>query len=188
MRKKGFILLTALLVFVLGCGGGVNVTRYANPKADISYIKRVAILPLKNFSRDTSAHEKVRDILETELLAQGLFDVVDNGQTDYILAEMRINTNNLDIKSLKKIASRLGVQGIITGSVDEFALIQSGGISLPLVTLSLKLIDAQSGIVIWQATGTEKGGGALNRLFGIGEKTLSDVTDILIKKMLKTLG
>ncbi|MDL1970310.1 MAG: penicillin-binding protein activator LpoB [Candidatus Desulfofervidaceae bacterium] len=187
MKKLGSIFFITFFLLV-GCGGGLKLTRYSNPKANVAFIKRVAVLPLRNFSRDNMAHEKVRDILETELLSLQIFEVVDKGETDHALEELRISPTNIDAKSLKKLASRLGVQAVLTGAVDEYTLVQTGGISLPLVTISLKLIDAQSGGVIWQVTGTEKGGGALNRLFGIGEKTLSDVTQILIQRMLKTLS
>jgi len=185
--KKQWVIFFFTLCLLVSCGRGIRLSRYFNPKANISYIKRIAILPLQNFSRDNMAHEKVRDILETELLALNIFEVVDKGETDHVIEEMRISPVNIDAKSLKKLASRLGVQAVLTGAVDEYTLVQTGGISLPLVTISLKLIDAQSGSVIWLVTGTEKGGGALNRLFGIGEKTLSDVTQILVKRMLETL-
>ena len=88
---------------------------------------------------------------------------------------------------LKKISQRLHVQAFLTGAVDEYKTEQSGGISLPFVAVSLKLIDGKSAKVIWQITASEKGGGALTRLFGVGEKSLIEVSHILIRKCLKKL-
>jgi len=162
---------------------------YLHPTADISYIKRVAILPLQNFSRDNMANERIRDILETEILKLHLFDVVERGQVDTILREFRIRDfADITPNVLKKIGQRLGIQAVFMGAVDEYKVEQAGGISLPIVSVSLRLIDIQSGKVIWQISASEKGGGALTRLFGVGQKSLSEVSHILIKKCLKTLS
>lgn len=184
--KGRLIVLWLLSIGMLSCGGGF--TRwYLNPKADVSYVKRVAVFPLLNHSRDNLAHEKVRDILETELLITQRFEVVDRGEVDRVMREMRIRgAREISPRILMKAASRLGVHAVIMGAVEEYAP-QTGGGSVPVVTLSLKLLDAQSAKVIWQATGTEKGGGALNRLFGIGEKSVDEVAQILIRRLLRTL-
>ncbi len=183
---KKFIPLS-ILIFVLACGRGLHY--YINPKANLSYIKRVAILPLQNFTRDNLAHEKIRDILETELLRLGIFEVVDRGEIDATLRELRVRSpSEIDPKIIKRISQKLLVQAIFTGSVDEYRREQSGGLSLPIVTISLKLIDTQSGKVIWQITASEKGGGALTRLFGVGERSLTEVSHILIRRCLKTLS
>ena len=84
MRK---IAILSMWLFILACGG---LRYYTNPAADLSYIKRVAILPLHNFTRDNLAHEKIRDILETELLKLGEFEVVDRGEVDAVLKELRL--------------------------------------------------------------------------------------------------
>ncbi|MDL1956104.1 MAG: CsgG/HfaB family protein [Candidatus Desulfofervidus auxilii] len=179
--------LIILLLVLLGCGSGVRY--YLHPTADISYVKRVAILPLHNFSRDNLAHERIRDVFETELLKLELFEVVDRGEVDAVLRELRIREpSEITPALIKKIGQRLSVQAVFTGSVDEYKTEQSGGISLAIVAISLKLIDVQSGKVIWQVSASEKGGGILNRLFGIGEKSLTEVSYTLIQKCLKTLS
>ena len=182
MRK---IAILSMWLFILACGG---LRYYTNPAADLSYIKRVAILPLHNFTRDNLAHEKIRDILETELLKLGEFEVVDRGEVDAVLKELRLRSpSDISPVMLKKISQRLHVQAFLTGAVDEYKTEQSGGISLPFVAVSLKLIDGKSAKVLWQITASEKGGGALTRLFGVGEKSLIEVSHILIRKCLKKL-
>jgi hypothetical protein len=183
--KKIIISLMALSL-LLSCGPGLRY--YTNPAADLSYIKRVAILPLHNFTRADLAHEKIRDILETELLQLEAFEVVDRGAVDAILRELRITSpSDISPSILKKISQELNVQAILTGAVDEYETERSGNISLAFVAVSLKLIDAKSAEVIWQITASEKGGGALTRLFGVGEKSLVEVGHILIIRCLKTL-
>ena len=174
------------LTLLLSCGPGLRY--YTNPAADLSYIKRVAILPLHNFTRADLAHEKIRDILETELLQLEIFDVVDRGAMDAVLRELRIKSpSDISPSILKKISQELNVQAILTGAVDEYETERSGNISLAFVAVSLKLIDAKSAKVIWQITTSEKGGGALTRLFGVGEKSLVEVGHILIRRCLETL-
>jgi len=183
--KKIIISLTALSM-LFACGPGMRY--YTNPAADLSYIKRVAILPLHNFTKADLAHEKIRDILETELLQLEAFEVVDRGEVDAVLRELRI-TSSSDISPsiLKKISQKLNVQAVLTGAVDEYETERSGNISLSFVAVSLKLIDAKSAEVIWQISSSEKGGGVLTRLFGVGEKSLLEVGHILIRRCLKTL-
>ncbi len=179
----------AVIFALLFCScSGAAVRWYVNPRADISYIKKVAVFPLLNHSRDNLAHEKVRDIVETELLIMGEFELVDRGEVDRLMREMRIKgPGQITPRILMKMASRLGVQGVITGAVEEFSTIRTGGGAMPVVSLSLKLLDGQSAKVIWQATGTERGGGVLTRLFGVGEKSLNEVAQILVRRLLKTL-
>ena len=175
-----------ILSLLLACGPGLHY--YTNPAADLSYIKRVAILPLHNFTRADLAHEKIRDILETELLQLEVFEVVDRGEVDAVLRELRIKSPpEISPPMLKKISQKLNVQAILTGAVDEYETQRSGNVSLSFVAVSLKLIDAKSAKVIWQITSSEKGGGALTRLFGVGEKSLLEVGHILIRRCLKTL-
>jgi len=175
-----------LLSLLSACAPGLHY--YANPAANLSYIKRVAILPLYNYTKAPMAHEKMRDILETELLQLEVFEVVDRGEVDTVLRELRIQSpSEISPSTLKRISQKLNVQAVLTGAVDEYRTERSGSISLPFVTVSLKLIDAKSAKVIWQITASEKGGGVLARLFGVGEKSLIEVSHILIKKCLKTL-
>ena len=183
---KKIILTLMVLSMLFACGPGMRY--YTNPAADLSYIKRVAILPLHNFTRSDLAHEKIRDVLETELLQLEVFEVIDRGEVDAVLRELRINSPSAVSPSmLKKISQELNVQAVLTGAVDEYETERSGNISLAFVAVSLKLIDAKSAKVIWQITSSEKGGGVLTRLFGVGEKSLLDVGRILIRKCLKTL-
>jgi curli biogenesis system outer membrane secretion channel CsgG len=183
---KKIITPLMILSLLLACGPGLRY--YTNPAADLSYLKRVAILPLHNFTRDDLAHEKIRDILETELLQLEVFEVVDRGAVDAVLRELRIKSpSEVSPSILKKISQELNVQSVLTGAVDEYETERSGNISLSFVAVSLKLIDAKSAEVIWQITASEKGGGALTRLFGVGEKSRLEVGHILIKRCLQTL-
>ena len=181
------IIISLMVLFLLfACGPGLRY--YINPAADLSYIKRVAIFPLHNFTRADLAHEKIRDILETELLQLEVFEVVDRGEVDAVLRELRIKSpSEVSPSILKKISQKLNVQAVLTGAVDEYETQRSGNISLSFVAVSLKLIDAKSAKVIWQITSSEKGGGVLTRLFGVGEKSLLEVGHILIRRCLKTL-
>jgi len=183
---KRFIVPLMISFLLLACSPALHY--YANPATDLSYIKRVAILPLHNFTRANLADEKIRDILETELLELGTFQVVDRGEVDAILRELRIKSpSEISPSTLRKISRGLNVQAVMTGSVDEYEIQRSGGISIPFVTVSLKLIDAKSAKVVWQITASEKGGGVMARLFGVGEKSLIEVSHILIRRCVKTL-
>jgi hypothetical protein len=73
------------------------------------------------------------------------------------------------------------------GAVEEYGVSRAGGGTYPEVSLSLKLIDATSYKILWEATDSKKGGTVLDRLLGIGKKSPSDLSVELVKEMFDTL-
>ena len=69
----------------------------------------------------------------------------------------------------------------------EYGVSRSGGDAYPEVSLSVKLVDAKSYEILWEATHSIKGGTVLDRLFGIGKKSPSDLTKELVAEMFDTL-
>ncbi|MBI5903769.1 MAG: hypothetical protein HZB84_09855, partial [Deltaproteobacteria bacterium] len=78
-----FLLLFVLVAVIAGCGGGT--VKYINPSANLSYIKKIAILPFNNFSEDKYAGEKVRSALTIDLMSRHVFDVMEQGEVSKVL-------------------------------------------------------------------------------------------------------
>jgi len=57
----------------------------------------------------------------------------------------------------------------------------------PEVNLTLRLLDAETGTLIWQATGRGSGYSLLDRLFGLAPKNHFQVTLELLERMLRTI-
>ncbi len=160
---------------------------YIHPTADLSYVKTVAIVPLMDLSGQKGADGKVMNVVAIELLRRGV-DVVEFGEVSKVLkSEGYGREPGVISKSMAENAGkRLNVQGFIVGSVQEYGA--SAGRSSDLeVSVSLKLIDAKSYAILWEASHSVKGTGILDRLFGIGRKSTSDLCQEAVVELLDTL-
>ena len=175
------------LIFVGGCGG--SVTRYVNPTANFSYIRKVAVLPFNNLSDDKYAGERIRNSLIVDLMSRGAFDVVEQGEVTKVIGvifrEAGVEEGKavpVDKEALKLIGEKLSVQAVILGSVDEYS--SSGG---NVVSVAMRMLDTSSGIILWQAKATETGKSVWRKLVGIEEIDRSELTRNAVKHILDTL-
>lgn len=184
-KPEGIIWL--FILFVLANCSSVPRS-YIHPTADLTFIKKVAILPFENLTDDKFAGDKVRDVVATEVLSRGFFDVVEQGEVSRVIREVaKGSATALDKETTKRVGVRLEVQAMILGSVQEYGIPRGRGRPQPQVAVSMRMIDVRSSKILWQASFDEKGGGTLHRLFGIGEKSTSEVTRKLAKEMMDTL-
>ncbi len=186
-RYRKFLVLALFLV--ISCARGTSTMRtFVREGVDISYIKRVAVLRFENHTRDKFAAERLRDIVANEILALGVFDVVDKSLVDLVLAE-EIGKKGvaLDKGTIKRIAKRLGVQALILGSVDDYRMESRGSFSYPVVALTLRLVDGRSGEIVWSASASKTGYSFWGRLFGFKPKDVMELSFDLVHAMLKGL-
>lgn len=168
--------------------GDLGGTVYVHPNADLASFERVAVLPLENLSNDRFAAERVRELLNIELAALGLYEVVDSGEVNRVLRQREVvMLDELGPDLLSQLATDLQVQGLILGSVLELSQLRTSTFQAPEVSLSLRLIDAQSGIVAWSVTDARKGLSLQTRLFGVGEKTQTEVIRELVRTLMADL-
>lgn len=182
------ILMLILLISVTGCAS--SVIRYVNPEANFSYIKKVAVLPFNNMSTDKFAGERVRNAITVDLLSRGVFDVMERGEVTKVMGLVfraagfeEGEAVEVDKETLKLLGERLGVQAVILGSVDEY----ESGVGRSVVSLSVRMLDTSSGIVLWQAKSTATGTSAWRSIVGIAEQDRSTLTRNAVKEALDTL-
>jgi hypothetical protein len=88
-----------------------------------------------------------------------------------------------------KVGGILKVQAVITGTVREYGEVRSGTASSNIISVSLQMIETQTGRVVWSASSTEGGVDLWDRLFGGGGRPMNVVTekavDDLISKLFK---
>ncbi len=181
------IVIPFIAVLLLGCSA--KVVRYVNPEANFSYIKKVAVLPFNNFSSDRFAGEKVRTAIMVELLSRGVFDVVEEGEVNKVVGMVLRAAGAFeggvfepDRETIRILGERLGVQAIIIGSVEEY-----GGGREGVVSISARMIDTSSGIVLWQAKAYETSSSAWRKILGIEELDRTVLTTKAVRKLLDTL-
>ncbi len=190
-KYKFYILIISIFLFS-SCVGKRNYVKktFIRENVDISYIKKVAVLTFENHTKHENAGEIVRDIVTTEILAMKIFDTVGKSMVNAVLMDevgQESAESGFDKELLKRIAKRLKVDGLIIGSVDAYGDKRDGMYTYPVVTLTLRLIDGKSGIILWQTSGTETGYSLGERLFGIKAKDINQLTFELVEKLLSTL-
>lgn len=133
---------------------------------------RIALLPLDNLSGVDGASQRMDEVLFVELLGLGSFEVVDPGQVDQAILELRIRrTSMLTREEAESLSRKLSVRALIAGSLLEYGMKApraGSGSVVPSISISLRMIDAGSGSVLWAVTHTRSGDDA-EKVFGLGK-------------------
>ncbi|MBE0598782.1 MAG: hypothetical protein IH614_16120 [Desulfuromonadales bacterium] len=189
-RNIAQLLLASVIVLLLlaGCSARNQTKSFMRKEVDLSYIQNVAVLPFENLGGGAGAAQRTREIIMTQVLASGLFNVVDKGRVDSTLRTEAIEPGTpIDGPTLRRLGQRLETQAFLLGSVEQAADARTGGAVYPEISLTLRLIDAESGSVLWQSSGRGSGYSLMDRLFGVTPKNSFQVTLDLVSKMLVTI-
>lgn len=186
MQKFTLVCCLALMCFFLvGCGGKFTSEEFVRENIDLSSISKIAVLPFKNNTVEKFEGERIRNIVLTQILSLGIADAVDQGIIDSIMAEEVIDARSpIDVISLKRLSQRLGAQAFIMGSVDASEGHSRSGQGYPKLALTLRLVEGQSGTIIWQSSGIWNTETIAGRLFGGAPTDKFKVALKLVRKML----
>jgi hypothetical protein len=180
---------TALVTMVAGCAAkrAAQVT-YHEPTMDFSLVHTVAVLPFANMSTTQTADERVRDVFMTMLQATGQIYVLPTGEVQRGLSRVEMpnptTPSDQDVVSLSKI---LGCDAVITGSVLEYGEARSGSASASYISVSVQMLEAKTGKLVWSAQSTKGGVTAADRMFGGGGQPMNVVTVDAVNQLLDQL-
>lgn len=150
---------------------------FISPKALNKDYLKVAVLPFK--SEVEIAGASVADMVTNELLKTYKYDLIERGQIEQILQEQTFGLQGVTDNSVAmQVGKVLGVQAVIVGTVPEFATRIYRGNELPSVGISFRMIDTESGSIIWTVSKS-----------AISRKVMSTSTfaDRLVKMMIGQL-
>ena len=189
MRKCFLVAFILVIVDILsGCGVKTSSQSFLREDTELGFVQRVAVLPFENHSKDEFAAARARDFTITQGLAMGLFDIVDKGLVDSVLQEEVIEPGApLDESMTKRLGQRLKVQAILLGAVDYAGEGKKGNFAFPELSLTMRLVDADTAVVLWQASGYGSGYCLWKRLFGLAPRDIFQVGLGTIEDMLETL-
>ena len=182
-------LALAFLAQTSGCAGArpAEVT-YHDPNMDFSLLRSVAVLPFENLTSMNTASERVRDVFMTMMQATGSTYVLPPGEVargiDRASVARPTTPTAEEAVNLGKI---LGVDAVITGVIREYGEVRSGSTSAGVISVSLQLIETQTGKVVWSASSTRGGVDAADRLFGGGGRPMDQVTADAVRDLLDRL-
>jgi hypothetical protein len=185
--KAGSILLFVVVTLALtGCASSTGVFREQN--MDFASIRTVAILPLANLSRDTAAADRVRDVFAATLLASGGIYVLPAGEVARGINRVGIaNPTAPSTEEILKLGGVVKADAVITGVLREYGEVRSGSATANVISVSMQMVETQTGRVVWSAATTKGGIGVSERMFGGGGEPLNDVTEKAVNDLINKL-
>ncbi len=188
MRKLLYIgCFTLLAIMLVSCGKKTATESFLREDIDFSFIEKIAVLPFTNNSQDEFAPGRTRDVAITQVLSLGIFDVVEKDLVDSVLYDEAIDPGSaVDPLTMKRMGNRLGVQGFLLGTIDLAGMNRVGSATYPELAVTLRLVEAESGVILWQASGNFSGESLANRLLGTKGDDTYQITVKLIRNLLRT--
>ncbi|RII25943.1 MAG: penicillin-binding protein activator LpoB [Geobacter sp.] len=180
--------MSIAMVSLTGCAAFHPSGTYRNENMDFGSIRTVEVLPFVNLSRDNSAGERVRDVLITALLASGGVYVVPIGEVNRGVVRAAIaNPAAPSAEEIVKLGSFIKADGVITGTLKEYGEVRSGTAVGNVISLSLQLMETQTGKVVWSASTTRGGVSVTDRLFGGGGEPMNTITEKAVDDLINKL-
>jgi hypothetical protein len=171
-----------------GCAWRGDV--YHDPNMDFGSIKTVAVMPILNLSKDQQGADRVRDVLITAVLASREMYPLPVGEVikGISVAGVAYPFSPSPEEAIK-LGKQMKVDAVITGVLREYGEVRAGSTSSDVISLSLQMLEVQTGRVVWSASSTKGGISISDRMFGGGGVPLNDITEKavndLVTKMLE---
>ena len=182
------LVILFFLAALNSCSTSSGTTTYHDPQMNFAAIKTVAVLPFDNLSSEKMAGERVRDTFTNSLLATGALYVLPAGEVARgIIRASVVNPTEPTTEEVKKLAGIIKVDALITGVVNEYGTLRSGNTSANVVSISLQMVEVQTGRVVWSAASTKGGISTWDRLFGGGGRPMNDVTAAAVDDIINKL-
>ncbi len=180
---------TSFLLLAASAASAQVTDVYRDPRMDFGIIETVAVMPFANLTRDQVVADRVRDVFINKLLSTEAVYVLPVGEVARGITRTEIaNPSEPTAEEVVKLGALLGAEAVITGVVREYGEVRSGATSANVISMSIQLIEAQTGRIVWSGSSTKGGITLMNRLFGGGGQPLNVVTeqavDALFDKLL----
>ena len=186
----GFAAFVLVLLVVTPTVCTAQVTDvYRDPNMDFGSVQTVAVVPFANLARDQVVADRVRDVFINRLLSTGAVYVLPVGEVARGIAKLELQSpTSPSPEEVVKLGTLLKADAVITGVVREYGEVRSGTTTANIISMSIQLIEAGTGKVVWSASSTKGGISFWNRLFGGGGQPVNKVTeeavDALFDKLL----
>ena len=187
----GIILCTLSFVLAASSDAAAQVTDvYRDPKMDFGIIQTVAVMPFANLTRDQVVAERVRDVFINKLLSTEAVYVLPVGEVGRGIARVELaSPTTPNAEEVVKLGAFLKADAIITGVVREYGEVRSGTTSSNVISMSIQMLEAGTGKVVWSGSATKGGITFKDRLLGGGGEPLNKVTELAVDALFdKLLG
>jgi hypothetical protein len=162
----------SILLLILGCASGARSFR-ANGTGVLQGAT-IGFVPLANLTNVDGADRIVTDKILVELGKLQLFKIQEPGEVIGELRRLRILTpDRMSNQQMAALAAATGASYFLAGMVTSFDSGQPGVSPIPSAALTIRLIEASSGTVIWAASVARTGRDS-ETFFGLGRVTTLD--------------
>jgi hypothetical protein len=186
IRRLGAAVL--LLLASTGCATTSSKVVYRDPNMDFGAIQTVAVMPFNNLTRENVASERVRDVFMTMLQATGGVYVIPPGEVARGISRLSLERPASPTpEEVTKFAKIVSTDAVFTGTVKEYGEVRSGTSTANVVSVSLQMMEAQTGKVVWSASSTKGGVTTSDRLFGGGGEPMNATTQKAVDDLLEKL-
>jgi hypothetical protein len=177
MWRSGRILVLCVGMLSASCASKPAEVVFRDENMDFGSIRAVAVMPFVSLTRDNIVAERVRDVFITRLLATGAVYVVPVGEVARAAVQAEIQSPSTPgPEEVVKLGGIMKVQAVITGTVREYGEVRSGLSSAGVVSMSIEVIETETGRIVWAAGSTKGGITIWDRLFGGGGQPMANVT------------
>ena len=170
-NRLGFLFAPLLAVVLSGCAS--SEVRQGGSRAPMGGVGRVFLAPMHNATPDETAGRAVTELAATSLLAHG----VPLAQTEDGLNRSRALAEEGKAAQIVELARSLQCTHVLLGTVTEYRY-KSDLDGSPIVSITMRLVDAADGSTAWQGTSTK-----MTQYFGSLSRTAQDAMDSLIQQM-----
>ena len=190
--KKVFTLSIVTLFTLSACAPTTTVKKKESvsietPKGMVGLKRRIGVVDFENKTTyganrlGTSAS----DILITELAKSGKFIVVERDKMNQVMAEQKLAmTGAIDPSTAAKVGRILGLNAIVTGAISQFGettegseyLITQSKSQIVKCTVDIRVVDAETGQVLYADSGSGLGKKHSGGVLGLGTRTGYDET------------
>lgn len=181
-----FAILFSAVVVLPSCSPSTKVKQKETltidtPKGMVGLKRRVGVLDFQNKTKygENRLGSATSDILITELAKSGKFIVVERDKLNTIMAEQKLGiTGAIDPMTAAKVGKILGLNAIVTGAISEFGsttegseyLIAQSKRQVVKATVDIRVVDAETGQVLYADSGSGLGVKKSGGVLGLGTR------------------
>jgi hypothetical protein len=190
----GIVILAAATI---GCAGAPDIRAMSKPsesKRQFLGLKKIAILPFNNIGGIKGAEDQVVGILLSELNIKGTFEEVEDPHYVLnVLDGLKIKKIDvLDVEMVRKMGSEMNAQALVFGDIHAWGP-GDGDTAAMQVSITLTLMDTQTGKPVWVGNGSHRASFTMSRAFGLNEgptdlEVARDVIISLVKDLDKEIN
>ena len=187
-RKALPVLLSLVSISLSACASRSGPEVYHDPTFDFGSVRIVAVLPFENLTKEPLASSRVRDVFMNTLLSTGAIYVLPAGEVARGMSRAGVEkATALSSEDVIKLGGIVKANAVITGVVREYGDVHSGSASSSVISMSVQMIETQTGRVVWTASSTRGGITTSDRLFGGGGRPMDDLTRDAVIEVLNKL-